>query len=151
MPNFRSKILRGLAVAAAMSIAWGPAIAQDEMTEQATGALNLELNGLEPTDGGCRFTFVVENALEANLSRAAFELVLFDKNGLVDRLTIVDFLDLPAGKTKVRQFDFNGTDCAEVGRVLVNDATECAGEGIAPEACIRKLSTSTTAEIEFGS
>ncbi len=113
--------------------------------------LMLELNALQPTDRGCRFTFVVQNGLSNNISKAAFELVLFDKNGLVDRLTIVDFLDLSQGKTKVRQFDFNDTDCDEIGRVLINNATECAGDGIDPAACIRQLETTSRYDITFGS
>jgi hypothetical protein len=113
-------------------------------------ALTVELNALQPTDKGCRFTFVVTNALGGTLGSAAFELVLFDKAGMVDRLTIVDFKDLPDGKTKVRQFDFSGVDCATVGRVLINDATQCVGDGIDPKACIAGIKTETRTDIQFG-
>jgi hypothetical protein len=132
----------------AAALAWGPAAAQ----EANAPALSLELNALQPSEGGCRLTFVVANGLGANVSRAAFELVLFDAEGLVDRMTVVDFQDLPADKTKVRQFDFKGTSCDQLGRVLINDATDCAGDGIAPDACIRNLKTTTkSSSVEFGS
>ena len=110
----------------------------------------MELNALQPTDRGCRFTFVVTNTLGGELTSAAFELVLFDAAGMVSRLTIVDFKDLPEGKTKVRQFDFSGLDCTKIGRVLVNDATECAGPGLDPKACVRSLRTETRTDVVFG-
>lgn len=113
-------------------------------------ALTVELNALQPSDRGCRFTFIVTNELGAELTRAAFELVLFDTEGKVSRLMVVDFKDLPQGKTKVRQFDFAGLDCAKTGRVLINDSTECAGDGIDAKACIQKLKTRTLTQVVFG-
>ena len=113
-------------------------------------ALNLELNAMQPSDKGCRLTFLVENGLASDLEKAAYEIVLFDKAGQVSRLVVLDFQDLPAGKTKVRQFDFTGTQCGDVGRILVNDSTECKGAGVDPKACIDKLQTATKADIEFG-
>jgi hypothetical protein len=128
-----------------------PARAQEEAAAAAAApALLVELNAMQPIDNGCRFTFLTRNGLGGQLESAAFELVLFDKAGLVSRLTIVDFKDLPDGKTKVRQFDFAGIDCADVSRVLVNDATQCVGDGIEPEACIAHLKTETRSQTEFG-
>ena len=119
--------------------------------EQAKApALTIELNALQPSERGCRFTFIATNNLGAELTKAAFELVLFDTEGKVSRLTVVDFKDLPQGKTKVRQFDFAGLDCAKVGRVLVNDSTECAGPGVDSKACIQRLETKTLTEAVFG-
>ena len=126
------------------------AVGQEAESESPAASLTLELNALQPTDSGCRFTFLVKNDLGGELASAAFELVLFDKAGMVSRITIVDFKDLPEGKTKVRQFDFSGIQCADLGRVLVNDATDCAGDGVEPKACIRYLKTDTRAETEFG-
>jgi hypothetical protein len=125
----------------------GPASAQEKA---AAPALMLELNGAEPSDKGCRLTFVVNNELGAELSRASFEIALFDESGVVDRLTVLDFKELPAGKTKVSRFDLARTDCAKISRVLINNATQCTGEGIAPDACLRSLKTSTKGGIKFG-
>ena len=128
--------------------AGGSAVAQEATP---TPSLKLELNGLEPSAAGCRFTFVVQNGLGAPLQKAAFELVLFDQAGKVNRLTVLDFKDLPAGKTKVRQFDLPQTDCAGIGRVLVNDAVACEGEGIEPTACVRYLDAQAKSSVAFGS
>jgi len=133
-----------LAALAAMPLA--PASAQSGSEPH----VSLDLNALQPSEGGCRFTFVVANVLATPIERAAFEVALFDKAGVVDRLTVLDFRSLPAGKTKVSRFDLKGVDCAGVGRVLVNDATECSGSGTAPDACLAMLKTRSTSGVEFG-
>jgi hypothetical protein len=113
-------------------------------------ALTLELNALQPSEKGCRLTFVVNNGLGAELTKAAFEIALFDAEGVVDRLTVLDFRELPAGKTKVSRFDLAGVDCGKLGRVLINHATECTGAGIQPAACLRQLKTGTKTGVTFG-
>jgi hypothetical protein len=135
-----------LSAAVATTLAWG-AVAQETKTAPV---LTLELNGAQPSDKGCRLTFVVNNDLGAGLSKAAFEIALFNQEGVVDRLTVLDFKDLPAGKTKVTRFDLAGADCAKISRVLVNSATECAGSGIEPTACLAHLKTQTKTAISFG-
>lgn len=149
---FSSRIAAGFAaLAMASATVAGGARAQDAGTATAAeAALTVELNALQPSERGCRFTFVATNALGGELTKAAFELVLFDTDGKVSRLTVVDFKDLPQGKTKVRQFDFAGLDCATIGRVLINDSTECDGAGIDSKACIQKLKTQTRTEVVFG-
>lgn len=126
------------------------AAAQDSAATPAAATLTVELNALQKSERGCRFTFVATNQLGVELSKAAFELVLFDTQGKVSRLTVVDFKDLPQGKTKVRQFDFSGLDCAGIGRVLINDATECVGPALDPKACIESLKAETGAGVIFG-
>ncbi|RUX98858.1 hypothetical protein EOA25_26955, partial [Mesorhizobium sp. M2A.F.Ca.ET.040.01.1.1] len=127
----------------AMSLAMAPAWAQSAPAPAAAPALSLELNAAQPSEKGCRLTFVVNNALGADLSKAAFEIALFNEAGVVDRLPVLDFKDLPAGKTKVTRFDLAGADCGKLSRVLINSATECAGTGVEPAACLRALKTST--------
>ncbi|WP_245463325.1 MULTISPECIES: hypothetical protein [unclassified Mesorhizobium] len=134
----------------AMSLAMVPAWAQSAPAAASAPALSLELNAAQPSEKGCRLTFVVNNALGADLSKAAFEIALFNEAGVVDRLTVLDFKDLPAGKTKVTRFDLAGADCGKLSRVLINSATECAGSGVDPAACMRALKTSTRTAIAFG-
>ncbi|MER8432716.1 hypothetical protein [Mesorhizobium caraganae] len=138
--------LRLLTATLAMSLGSAPAWAQSAPTPQ----LSLELNAAQPSDKGCRLTFVVNNALGADLSKAAFEIALFNEAGVVDRLSVLDFKDLPAGKTKVTRFDLAGTNCTKLSRVLINSATECAGTGVEPGACMRGLKTETKTGIAFG-
>ncbi len=93
---------------------------------------------------------MVNNGLGVELGKAAFEIALFDAQGVVDRLTVLDFKELPVDKTKVSRFDLAGIDCANVSRVLINHATECSGAGIEPAACMRQLKASTKTGVTFG-
>jgi hypothetical protein len=147
-------LMAGLALAVLSSLTVSPALAEDAGKSAETAGpagLSLELNALQPSDKGCRLTFVIANHLSGDIAKAAFEIALFDRTGLVDRLTVLDFRELPRGKTKVSRFDLPGADCGKISRVLVNNATECSGSGIEPSDCLKRLKTATRAEVEFGS
>lgn len=137
--------LLSLTVLTALSTA-AAALAQDAA---ATGTLSIEINDLTPSEKGCKLTFVAANALPQSLSKASFEFVLFDEKGLVERMAVLDFRDLPAGKTKVRQFDLPGTKCEAVKSLLINDAPVCAGEGVAKDACMKALKTGSKSPVEL--
>ena len=128
-------------------LGWGSARAQDTASAPA---LTLELNAAEPSEKGCRLTFVVTNRLGGDLSRAAFELALFNKAGVVDRLTVLDFRGMPEGKTRVSRFDLAGADCPNIGRALINQVTECQGTGLEAKSCMLNLKTETKTSIVFG-
>lgn len=141
----------GAVLMMAFALCAAPAMAQDAEEEIAgEPSLFLELNTLQSTERGCRFTFLATNDLGAELTRAAFELAIFNEAGMISRVATIDFRDMPEGKSKVRQFDFPGIDCDDVGRVLVNDATECAGDGLDAQSCIRALQAETRSEVLFG-
>jgi hypothetical protein len=107
--------------------------------------------GLEKSDNGCRLTFVVNNGFPNTLTRAAFEIAMFNAQGVVDRLTVLEFKDLPAGKTKVTRFNLAGADCSNIGRILINEVTDCTGEGVDTTTCRSALKTSSrTDSVPFG-
>ena len=122
------------------------ALAQDA---GASGNLSIEMNDLAPSEKGCKLTFVAGNGLPQSLSKVSFEFVLFDEKGLVERMAVLDFRDLPAGKTKVRQFDLAGTKCEAVKSLLINDAPVCTGEGVAKDACMKALKTGSKSSVEL--
>ncbi|MFP5076863.1 hypothetical protein ACLE20_06105 [Rhizobium sp. YIM 134829] len=133
-----------LAACFGSSAAWAETVAP--AAEVAQG-LTVELNALAASERGCKLTFVAGNALSASLTKVSFEFVLFDPKGRVERMATLDFRDLPAGKTKVRQFDLPGTQCEALGSLLINDAPVCSGEGIEKAACMRGLQTGSKAAI----
>lgn len=148
------RLLVAFAVSALSALVAPAALAEDAgKGAEAAGpaGLSLELNALQPFDKGCRLTFVIANHLSGDIAKAAFEIALFDRTGVVDRLTVLDFRELPHGKTKVSRFDLPGADCGKISRVLVNSATECSGSGIGASDCLTKLHTATHADVEFGS
>ena len=124
-----------------------PVAAQDAA---AAPSLALELNALQPSDAGCRVTFLATNGLAGPIDKATFEVALFGSGGGIDRLVSLDFKTLAKGKTKVLQFELAGLQCDAVSRVLVNDVTACEGEGIAVGDCLAGLATSTRTKAEFG-
>lgn len=130
----------------AISLFGTTAMAQDART---SGALSIEMNDLAPSEKGCKLTFVAGNGLPQSLSKVSFEFVLFDAKGLVERMAVLDFRDLPAGKTKVRQFDLPGTKCDAVKSLLINDAPVCAGDGVAKDACMKALKTGSKSPVEL--
>ncbi|WP_275784259.1 hypothetical protein [Pararhizobium gei] len=120
------------------------------MAQEATaGNLSIEMNDLSPSAKGCKLTFVAGNGLGQSITKASFEFVLFDAKGLVERMAVLDFRDLPAGKTKVRQFDLPGTQCEAVKSLLINDAPVCEGEGLAGDACMKALRTGSKSSVEL--
>lgn len=130
----------------ALVLAAGGAVAQEAAPG---GALNIELNEVAPSPKGCKLTFVAGNAFAQSLSKVSFEFVIFDQKGLVERMAVLDFRDLPAGKTKVRQFDLPGTNCEAVKSLLINDAPACVGDGVQGDACMKALKTGSKSPVEL--
>lgn len=135
-----------VSVALAAFIAAGSVNAQEAVP--ALG-LTIELNDVAPSQKGCKLTFVAGNALAQSLSKVSFEFVIFDQKGLVERMAVLDFRDLPAGKTKVRQFDLPGTNCDAVKSLLINDAPACVGNGVRPGACMSGIKTGSKSAVEL--
>lgn len=112
-------------------------------------SLSIELNALQPADSGCRLSFVATNGLDRDIDKIALEIVLFDAAGMVERMTVLDLKEVAAGKTRVRQFELAGVDCANISRILVNDAKACEGPGLDPGDCIRTLETTSKTSVPF--
>lgn len=117
---------------------------------EKNAALVLELNRLEPAERGCRATFIIVNRLGARVDALAFELALFDADGAVSGLITLDAGSLPKEKTRVKRFALPGVACERVGRVLLNDISQCDGEGLTPALCLDRMAVSSKARPEFG-
>jgi hypothetical protein len=108
-----------------------------------TPVLGIELNAVEDRAGGCRMTFVATNGLGADLSALVLEAVIFSPEGLVARLVLLDFQDLPQARPRVRQFDLPDLECAKVGQILINQVGSCTGQDLPEQACADALQTSS--------
>ncbi|SEQ37090.1 hypothetical protein SAMN05428969_2790 [Devosia sp. YR412] len=139
---------RPFAALLTLTLLTAPVLAQE--TAAPAPAFTLELNALQPTEAGCRVSFLATNELGGQLDRAAVELALFDPNGAIDRIVTLDFKDLSNGKTKVLQFQLAGLACENLGRVLVNDISACEGEITPPSICLDALKTNTRLDVTFG-
>ena len=137
-----------LPLAAAAAILLQPLLAAGARAQDAGPSLRIELNALQPSQSGCRLTFVATNLLSQDIAKAAFEVVLFNKAGMVERLSVFDFQDLPASRMRVRQFALAGADCANISHILINGATACEGTGVDAKACGR-IGTTTKSDVVF--
>lgn len=123
--------------------------AQDKPAEPDAPApgVSIELSAAENTGSACRLSFLVTNGHATDIDKAVYEVVLFGTSGGVAQLTLLDFQDLPAGRPRVRQFQFGGLSCDSIPRVLINGAETCTG--VAEGGCIRNLQLSTRTDAEL--
>ena len=144
----RIRLIPSLLTAMAVSLlSITPVFAQNEATD-----FFLELNSAADTEAGdCRLTYVATNRTAIGLDQAAYEVAVFDGNGIVSRILVLAFGTLPEGKTRVVQFDITGQTCGNTSRIVVNDVAECAPTNGEPaDVCLSALTTSSRAPIQFG-
>ena len=120
------------------------------MAEAQEADFALELNSATEVNGGCRLTYVANNNTGVGLEKTSYEVAVFDQDGIVSRLLILEFGKLPVGKTKVVQFDLAEQPCDGISRLLVNSAAECTTADGLFDRCMDDLVTSSRTDIEFG-
>ncbi|ADZ70592.1 hypothetical protein [Polymorphum gilvum] len=130
-------MIRSLRILAVAVLLCAPAFAT--AAGQEGGGLVLELNKAETVGGACRVTLLVRNDMSEPLTALAVDLVVFDKDEGVSGYAGVDLGALPAGKTRVQQYDVAKSPCEEVSRLLVNDVRTCDGVAVAPGSCLGRL------------
>lgn len=140
----RNTLLPVLSTAAVIA---NSALAQDERPTD-TASLTIELNAASDNAGGCTLSFLIANGLDDDITQVVYETVIFDTDGQVERLTLLDFGALPAGRPRVRQFTLADTSCDQIGRVLVNGADTCEVEGLDEIICMERLDLKSRTDIE---
>ena len=144
--SFASFVAGGLMVVGSVL----PAYAQDAAAAAPAApanALEVELNALAPSQKGCMMTFVALNKLAAPVNKISIELAFFNDKNAVDKITVLDFRDLPEGKKRVRQFDMPNMKCEAVTRIIINDTRVC--DGPAAGACMKGLVTRSQISVPF--
>ena len=138
-----AKVIGGVCAAFILSGIVTASSAQDK------AAISFELNNARQTGKGCRLSFVVQNGMPAAIEALALEIVLFNKEGLVDQFLKLKAGALPMGKTRVKQFVLKGKDCGGLSKILINEIAECKGEKLSPTACMSALSISSRTPIKL--
>jgi hypothetical protein len=115
-----------------------------------TGTLSVELNKAETTETGCLVTYVATNGTGTDLDSASYEVAVFDSDGEVEGLLLLQFGPLADGRTKVFPFGMSETGCETISRVLVNDVDQCTASDGSEVDCLSLLETSSRAPIAFG-
>ena len=145
--------IRDLAAKTIILLALGAFAAMPAMAQDAEQQFTLELNAAAETDtGSCRLTYVASNQTDTALDRTAYEVAVFDAQGVVTRLLVLEFGALVEGKTKILQFDLASTACSAISRIVVNDVAACtvAGSGDTSGVCMAGLAASSRTAIQFG-
>lgn len=141
------KIQSAVMIAGLTALTAAPVAAQD------APEFSLELNNAaETTAGGCRLTYVATNKTGQELGQTAYEVAVFDADGVVSRILVLEFGALTIDKTKVVQFDLGDQPCTGISRIVVNDVAACTladgtGEG---DFCLSGLVTASRSSIQFG-
>lgn len=141
--TLRAAVLRGIACAGLLALLPAPTLAQ-------TGSIEIELNNAADQPGGCRLTYVATNTTSVGLERTSYEVAVFDATGVVKRLVVLEFGWLPAGKTRVLQFDLPEQACGDISRISVNGPVECSAAAGEQTLCRDQLILSSRLrEIQF--
>lgn len=112
------------------------------------GGISIELSSAEARGQNCLLSFVAKNSYDTDIDSAVYETVLFGSEGQVALLTLLDFAELPAGRPRVRQFQFNDMACNEISRILINGVQECETQGGMADACLSGLELKSRLETE---
>ena len=120
----------------------------------AAQKLSIELNKVEQIESSCHVFFLARNSLEQPINSLSFETVLLDQQGAITRLAVLDFLDLPAQKIRMRQFEFPSLQCDDVKQLLFNSLISCHSnasmntDSQATSLCANKLVFTSSTNIE---
>lgn len=139
----------GCLTAASLSVA---VVGTPLMAQDAEPTFALDLNTAADTEqGGCRLTYVASNNTGQALSAVSYQVGVFDGQGIVTDLLVLEFGELIEGKTKIVQFDLGGRACADISRITVNEVAQCAlADGSAGDFCMTSLETGSRGAIQFG-
>ncbi len=144
---------RIFALLVAGSIASGVTAQTTTEAQVQTPIISLELNNASSTaDAGCQLTFVVTNHSQTGLKQIAYQVGVFDAEGIVRRILVMEFGALTRGKTKIALFNLADQQCSNISRIIVNDVAQCtlSENSEAADFCLSGLSTKSRTGIEFG-
>jgi hypothetical protein len=114
------------------------------------GKISVEFNDLQASEKGCRAVFVLNNGLDAALTKMSLRVVAFDKEEHAKLFLSLDVGALPVGKTRVLRFDLGeGVGCSDIGRLVLDDVTACEGGGLDPAGCLAAIALSSRAPAPF--
>lgn len=113
------------------------------------GDLHIELNRLEERAGGCRVHLVLENTSPRAYDSYRLDLVVFGGDGVIARRLALETAPLRASKTMVKEFELADFPCSQVGRILLNDISQCSSAGSGRSDCISTTRVSSRASVAF--
>ena len=104
--------------------------------------LSVELNKVEQSEEGCRFSLLIENESDIAFAEFGMDLALFDQGGVLATRVTANIGKLQPDKIHLRTFVIESLDCSGVGRVPLNDVTACRHDSSAPLDCLEAVDVS---------
>ena len=98
--------------------------------------IRIELNAAESVQSRCRLSFVIENKSNAAIESLKLDLVVFGRDGVIQRRLVAEMGPLRRAKTIVKAFELDG-GCGQIGSILVNGVTACSPGDVG--ACLDRL------------
>ncbi|SMF22308.1 hypothetical protein SAMN06265365_104123 [Tistlia consotensis] len=144
-----AKALAAAILAGALSLPLAGALAQTTTTPAKAPGVHIELNKLEQQGEACRAYLLFENEKGAEYPVYRLDLVLFDKDGRIDRRIAVDASPLRAGKSVVKLFDLTGLQCSAISKILLNDISPCEDASGPRDDCVVSATLSTLTDVSF--
>ena len=133
--------------AAALAVfAAGAAAAQSPAPTAPAADIEIELNKLEQMNGSCRFYLVFRTRGGEALDRATIDFFLFDQEEVILKQFAYEAGPLASSRTAVKRFDLPETACVGVGKLLLNNVTNCEAADGPRENCIDRFAPSSRAE-----
>lgn len=123
-----------------------PAVAGAQSTAQV---LSIELNKLEQAGDGCRFYLVIENGSDIAFAKFTVDLVFFEQGGVILSRVPVELPRLRPKKNHVMSFTLSSLNCMDVGRVLLNEVSECRHTGDTDFDCMDAVAVSHRGMVEL--
>ena len=108
----------------------GPSLAKGEKPD-----LSIELNTTNPLKDACQLMMVIDNRSSIRFNKFTLELVLFDKTGVITSRVLAAIGRLRPIKSHFVSFPIEDVICDDLGRVLLNEVTECEYEAEAKFDC----------------
>lgn len=121
------RILRRLLAGTVMAVAGAVSAAAQDAAGGNQDGFRVQLNKMSAVSEACRIYLVFENRTGEAYDAYTLDLVMFDADGEILRRLAVEAGAMPEGKTRVKPFDLSGTDCANVGKILLNEVMTCEG------------------------
>lgn len=139
----RFRVLPAITIAVATILAPSGAVAQ-------SGRLTVELNKLEPGEGGgCRSFFLFRNASGYTLEGFEVSLAVISANGVIDRLLTIDAAPIPEDRTTLRLFDIPEIECSDVSGLILHDIPVCKPQNAEPVDCYSFIDLSSRANAQL--
>lgn len=136
----QTSLVRGIAVASGL-------LGSATLVGAEQGSIAIELNKLEPQGDQCAAYFVITNISSTNYQEFKLDLVLFRRDGVINRRFAIDLAPLKANKRTVKLFELADTTCDEVGSMLINETIGCKGDSEPAVDCLKDITVSSLTQV----